>query len=395
LSSDALGRRSREWHLTPDLQQSVRNLYYTTNWQLIEERGVVLSYEVSQYVWSAAYIDGLALRYRDYNGDTFFEEQLYVIADANWNVTAIADATSGSIVEHYTQDPYGQFQVYDASWQQLTNSAYRWDIFHQGARYDYRTHFFHFRGRDYSPTLMRWISQDPIGFAGGTSNLYQYEGDGPVNGLDPWGLQENYLPQILLDKIREDNRATTRRIEELLKVLAREQEEQRVDTNEKAAFLANGGSCQSNMSNFDLTGGAGLTPEPPWAEQLKTDPNAPPYKYSPIVTRVINGAITHEPENTQHLVPSELDSFTYASMAIPWATTGRFFGLGVNESSKTPVPRASVAGPKGDVYSVAFQTELKCSSYPGLSRASHFQEANENLLRMMETSRDFTQKWKD
>jgi len=111
LSSDALGRRSREWHLTPDLQQSVRNLYYTTNWQLIEERGVVLSYEVLQYVWSAAYIDGLALRYRDYNGDTFFEEQLYVIADATWNVTAIADATSGSIVEHYTQDPYGQFQV--------------------------------------------------------------------------------------------------------------------------------------------------------------------------------------------------------------------------------------------------------------------------------------------
>jgi len=239
---------------------------------------------------------------------------------------------------------------------------------------------------------MRWISQDPIGFAGGTSNLYQYEGDGPVNGLDPWGLQENYLPQILLDKIREDNRVTTRRIEELLKVLAREQEEQRVDANEKAAFLANGGSCQLNMSNFDLTGGAGLTPEPPWAEQLKTDPNAPPYKYSPIVTRVINGAITHEPENTQHLVPSELDSFTYASMAIPWATTGRFFGLGVNASSKTPVPRASVAGPKGDVYSVAFQTELKCSSYPGLTRASHFQEANENLLRMMETSRDFTQK---
>ena len=45
--------------------------------------------------------------------------------------------------------------------------------------------------------------------------------------------------------------------------------------------------------------------------------------------------------------------------------------------------------PKGDVYSVAFQTELRFTSYPGASRGSHFQESNENLLQMMEADASF------
>src|SRR5262245_45847913 len=50
---DALGRRSRVLHTTADGWTSIRNLYYTTNWQLIEERGIQFSVEVLQYVWSA------------------------------------------------------------------------------------------------------------------------------------------------------------------------------------------------------------------------------------------------------------------------------------------------------------------------------------------------------
>ncbi len=45
----------------------------------------------------------------------------------------------------------------------------------------------------------------------------------------------------------------------------------------------------------------------------------------------------------------------------------------------------------GETYSVAFQTELKVTSYPGLSRAAHFQAANGNLLRMMEGDAQFAQ----
>jgi hypothetical protein len=35
-------------------------------------------------------------------------------------------------------------------------------------------------------------------------------------------------------------------------------------------------------------------------------------------------------------------------------------------------------------YSTVFETTLKKSSYPGTSRARHFQESNENLLRQMD-----------
>lgn len=34
----------------------------------------------------------------------------------------------------------------------------------------------------------RWISRDPIGFAGGDLNLYRYVGNGPIVGVDPSGL---------------------------------------------------------------------------------------------------------------------------------------------------------------------------------------------------------------
>lgn len=52
---------------------------------------------------------------------------------------------------------------------------------------------------------------------------------------------------------------------------------------------------------------------------------------------------------------------------------------------------AAAAGPNGKTYSVAFQTQLKPGSYPGVSRGRHFQESNENLLRLMESDATYAQ----
>lgn len=38
--------------------------------------------------------------------------------------------------------------------------------------------------------LGRWLSEDPIGFAGGDGNLYRYAGNGPSGKFDPLGLRE-------------------------------------------------------------------------------------------------------------------------------------------------------------------------------------------------------------
>ena len=45
----------------------------------------------------------------------------------------------------------------------------------------------HFGARDYDPHTGRWLTPDPIGFAGGDANLFSYVGDDPVNRTDPLG----------------------------------------------------------------------------------------------------------------------------------------------------------------------------------------------------------------
>ena len=44
------------------------------------------------------------------------------------------------------------------------------------------------RRRIPSPMLQRFISEDPLGFAGGDANLYAYVKNNPVNSFDPLGL---------------------------------------------------------------------------------------------------------------------------------------------------------------------------------------------------------------
>ncbi|AHF93966.1 hypothetical protein OPIT5_01600 [Opitutaceae bacterium TAV5] len=57
------------------------------------------------------------------------------------------------------------------------------------------------------------------------------------------------------------------------------------------------------------------------------------------------------------------------------------------------VAAAETAAPKA--YSVAYRTRLAPESYPGASRAAHFQEANGNLLRAMEGDASFAKSIRD
>jgi hypothetical protein len=59
------------------------------------------------------------------------------------------------------------------------------------------------------------------------------------------------------------------------------------------------------------------------------------------------------------------------------------------------VPQTAAAVPDGSFYSVAFETNLSSTSYPGLSRAAHFQEANEALLQAMNGDSGFAQSMQD
>ncbi len=54
-------------------------------------------------------------------------------------------------------------------------------------REDDGTGIYYYRARYYHPGLQRFISEDPIGFAGGDSNLYAYVGNNPITATDPTG----------------------------------------------------------------------------------------------------------------------------------------------------------------------------------------------------------------
>jgi RHS repeat-associated protein len=129
---------------------------------------------------------------------------MYVQQDADFNVTALVD-TSGSVQERYIYDPYGAVSILAANWTTRSSSSYGWIYLHQGGRFDNATGLYGFRNRDFSPTLGRWLQNDPIGYSGGNTNLYGYEASSPVEALDWLGLEcakEYKLPKGLDDALK-------------------------------------------------------------------------------------------------------------------------------------------------------------------------------------------------
>lgn len=106
--------------------------------------------------------------------------------EANFNVTVLINS-SGSVVERFVYDPYGQTTFLNSSWTVLAGSAYAWVVLHQGGRSELATGFNDFRNRVESHSLGRWAQLDPMGLAAGDTNLYRYILNNPINGTDPTG----------------------------------------------------------------------------------------------------------------------------------------------------------------------------------------------------------------
>jgi RHS repeat-associated protein len=98
------------------------------------------------------------------------------LRDLQGNTLALG-ADDGSLRAQYAYDPYG-----GASSTGSTGG----NPFTYTGREDDGTGLMHYRSRYYSPTLGRFISEDPSGLDGGT-NLYAYIGGDPVNDTDPSG----------------------------------------------------------------------------------------------------------------------------------------------------------------------------------------------------------------
>ncbi len=66
-----------------------------------------------------------------------------------------------------------------------------------GGLYDHLTGLVRFGARDYDAETGRWTSKDPIGFAGGDTNLYGYVINDPVNWVDGNGCAMSGFPPVI------------------------------------------------------------------------------------------------------------------------------------------------------------------------------------------------------
>ena len=92
--------------------------------------------------------------------------------------------SGGSPETDYTYEPFGKTSVSGSA--SANPSQYT-------SRENDGTVLYYYRARYYSPTLQRFISEDPIDFAGGDTNLYAYVGNSPCNFTDPSGEVIGFL----------------------------------------------------------------------------------------------------------------------------------------------------------------------------------------------------------
>lgn len=104
-----------------------------------------------------------------------------IVADHLGSVRLAVKASDGSIAQRIDYDEFGKptFTVGPADFQPFGFA---------GGLYDPDTGLVRFGARDYDAEVGRWTAKDPLGFAGGDTNLYAYAFGDPVNRLDPSGL---------------------------------------------------------------------------------------------------------------------------------------------------------------------------------------------------------------
>ena len=124
-------------------------------------------------------------RDRDTDNNGSLDQRVYVIQDANWNITAIANST-GAVVERFQYDAYGKRTVLSPTFV-AASDTFVFNHGFAGGKTDTVTGRVNFRNREYDVDLMRWTTMDPIGFAAGDMNWYQYVGAGPTGAVDPSG----------------------------------------------------------------------------------------------------------------------------------------------------------------------------------------------------------------
>jgi RHS repeat-associated protein len=84
----------------------------------------------------------------------------------------------GAVVNHFVYDSFGN---------RTSSTAADFRFGYTGRELDVETGLYYYRARYYDPAVGRFVSEDPIGFSAGDTNLYRYVGNNATNYTDPSG----------------------------------------------------------------------------------------------------------------------------------------------------------------------------------------------------------------
>ncbi|WP_017327101.1 RHS repeat domain-containing protein [Synechococcus sp. PCC 7336] len=104
---------------------------------------------------------------------------LFALTDHLGSVRDLVDA-EGNVVNHLTYDSFGNITS-------QSNPEVEFRFSYAGREFDDETGLFYNRARYLDPSTGQFISQDPLGFGAGDTNLYRYVANSPLNFTDPSG----------------------------------------------------------------------------------------------------------------------------------------------------------------------------------------------------------------
>jgi len=165
---DALGRRVRK----TSGSTATRYIYSGDN-LVAEVDGGTPTTPLAEYTYYPGVDQPYSLRRRMRSDSVFYYAQ-----DYPGNVVALLNGAQ-TLVAQYKYKPYG---ADNGSSPGTVPNPFRF----AARQLDSETGLYYMRARYYDPQLGRFVSEDPIGLAGGI-NVYVYAGDNPVNGRDPSG----------------------------------------------------------------------------------------------------------------------------------------------------------------------------------------------------------------
>ena len=171
-------------------------LYFYDDWQCVEEATAAGSLQKT-YVFGEGIDEILKATLPDVldldNDAGTTEVDLFYHQNSLGSVTAVTDV-DGDVVESYSYKPYGAVTIRDDSGAVVSTTQVEQPFMFTGRRWDFeeQSGLYYYRLRYYDPAAGRFVSRDPLGMWGDSSqrgNAQNYCGNNPINLTDPLGLE--------------------------------------------------------------------------------------------------------------------------------------------------------------------------------------------------------------